>query len=138
MFMTPSEIKAMAEPHYEDRLGADPYNEREYTRRRESGEGVEETDELWERKRRESVNMGLDEHIAKHGVRNPVPITWDDEGGAMLAGGHHRVAAAGEDTLIPVVHHEREDHDSIVRQDSKVGNGGRDKNGYPINYRKED
>jgi hypothetical protein len=138
MFMTPSEIRAVAEPHYEDRLGADPYNEAEYLRRRESGEGVETIEDFWGRKAREAQNMGLDQHIAKYGVRNPIPITWDENGSAMLAGGHHRVAAAGEDTLLPVEHYPREEHSAIVRADSQIGNGGRDKNGYPIDYRYED
>ena len=101
MFMTPHEIKT----HYKPLEG---------DRQRNQGLGLQygerETDaEVWKRKARESDEQGLTANIKKHGVLSPVQLQMGSSGsdqGPEVLGGHHRIAAAPEHSLIPVTHHQ--------------------------------
>jgi len=99
MFMTPREIRT----HYKPLEG-----DRQRSQGTRLTRGQPETDEeVWDRKARESKERGLTVSIQRHGVMSPVQLqTASGYRKPQVLGGHHRIAAAPEDSLIPVIHHE--------------------------------
>jgi hypothetical protein len=96
MFMTPREIKTGYFPNLPDK---DEFYDADL------GDYRTETDEeLWDRKLNESIDYGLLDSVAKHGVEVPVSI---DPRTRQIRGGHHRIAAANHinpDQFIPVMY----------------------------------
>ena len=94
MFMTGDEIKSQYSPS-----PGDVYR----------GETHEDT---WERKADEAVQSGLEHSMRTEGVQTPVQLFHGRTGfspdiSSFVANGNHRVAAAaGTDTMIPVLHQE--------------------------------
>ena len=89
MWMTPHEIKSSIKSP-QDRMP------------KYSG-GLETTDEMWDRKKKEAFSSGLTHLVKKHGVKKPVKLM-PFMGSHILLDGYHRVAASEHNTLIPVEH----------------------------------
>lgn len=91
MFMTPREIKTHFSPLSGDREHIGMPSR------------LETDEEVWERKGRESRMSGLTGTLHREGVRDPVQLQVGS--GRQVLGGHHRIAAAKQDSPIPVIFH---------------------------------